>query len=113
MPPARAKRTERRYRRHPDIVGRAIGNATILVPVKSNIVELHSLFTLNETGAFVWDQLEPPATIEQIARAMAQRFEVSVTRARADVRRLVERLVKEGCAHEHDARASQRRAATR
>lgn len=85
------------FYRNPDVLSRAIGEETVLVPVRSNIVDVGCLFTVNDTGAFVWMQLEKPRTIEQISEALAEEFEVSIEQAREDVGRFVSQLAGEKC----------------
>jgi sensor domain CHASE-containing protein len=63
-------------------------------------VELQCLFTLNQSGAFIWSLLDQPRTTEQIAAALASEFEVSEEAARQDVQRIISHLVGEGCVSE-------------
>ncbi len=48
-------------------------------------LEGHKLMGLNPTGSFVWGLLDGRRTLAQIAAAVADRFQVSVDRAAADV----------------------------
>jgi hypothetical protein len=89
-----------RYLRSPDIVSRAIGDEIILVPVRRSLVAIRSLFTLNQTGGFVWEQLAVPRTVEEIATALTGDFDVTFSRANEDVRGLLKQLLEEGCVSE-------------
>ncbi len=54
---------------------------------------------LNETASVVWSLL-PDHDDEEIATELARRFDVPVERARADVARLVARLLERGLVEE-------------
>lgn len=55
-------------------------------------------YTLNATGVFVWKQLAagPAGGIDDIARGLAERFEVTEAQAGDDVRALLSELRVEG-----------------
>jgi Coenzyme PQQ synthesis protein D (PqqD) len=40
---------------------------------------------LNSTGAWIWEQLEQPRSVGQLARGLAERFEIDEGRALDDV----------------------------
>jgi hypothetical protein len=68
----------------------------------SDLVLLHlergTYYTLNETGAFVWEQLDGRATLGEICAAIVERFEVDSTSAWSDLTALVDELIAEGLA---------------
>ncbi len=53
-------------------------------------------FTLNETGVFIWDALDGGATdADALVAALLDEFDVDAETARADVRVLVDELMRE------------------
>ena len=46
------------------IVTRKTGNEYVLVPITNNIADMNSVYTLNETGAFIWEQIDGKRTVE-------------------------------------------------
>jgi hypothetical protein len=94
---------DRRYVQRGDIVSRSLGEETILVPLKRGIVELGCLFSLNETGAFLWQQLARPRSVAQLAAALTEEFEVGEEQALEDTRTLVQQLLDEGCIETGDS----------
>lgn len=48
-------------------------------------VEAETAVRLNATGAWIWDQLEQPKRVDDLARGLAERFSIDQTRALADV----------------------------
>ncbi len=73
------------------IVAKAIEDQLVLLNDKDG-----TYYRLNETGAFVWQRLRDGASVDEAARALAERFETSLETAAADTRRLVEQLTADG-----------------
>lgn len=48
-------------------------------------VDAGTAVRLNATGAWVWEQLEQPRRVGELANGLAQRFEIDETRALGDV----------------------------
>lgn len=42
------------------------------------------MIALNETGAFIWDLLKEDTTVESIAKALVERYEIDVETATRD-----------------------------
>lgn len=42
------------------------------------------MIALNETGAFIWDLLKEDTTVENIAKALVERYEIDVETATRD-----------------------------
>lgn len=56
----------------------------MLVPAMTNKVNLDCLFLLNDTGVFVWEQLDGRRRVEQIGETMARVFGISTDVAMED-----------------------------
>lgn len=48
-------------------------------------VDAGTAVRLNSTGAWIWDQLERPRQVNELASGLAERFEIDETRALGDV----------------------------
>lgn len=72
-------------RRLPGIIARRTGDEYVLVPVTDNIADMTSMYTLNETAAFVWDRIDGSTTTEEIARALADEYGEDIETTRSDV----------------------------
>jgi hypothetical protein len=48
-------------------------------------VDAGTAVRLNSTGAWIWDQLEEPHQVGELARGLAERFEIDEGRALGDV----------------------------
>ncbi len=52
--------------------------------------------SLNETGSFLWERLDGETTLESIAQALAQTYDVDLAVTRPDVLSLARDLLAEG-----------------
>lgn len=64
---------------------RQVGDNHIVVPVGTQMVDFRCIITLNETGAFIWKQLQTPCTKEDIVSALLAEYDVPAELAAADV----------------------------
>lgn len=73
------------FRKKSSVVAREIAGENILVPVRAELAKLHRLFTLNQVGAFIWQQLDGHTDLAAIHRRLVEHFEVSDEEAREDL----------------------------
>ncbi len=64
-----------RYVRNPDFIFRKVVDEAILVPLKQNVADMDAIFSLNEVGAFVWDQLVDAKTLTDLKAAVFSEFD--------------------------------------
>lgn len=69
----------------PSVVTRKTGNEYVLVPVANNIADMDSVYTLNETGAFIWDQIDGKRTVAEIVGLLVQEYDIDNESAGRDV----------------------------
>jgi hypothetical protein len=67
------------------IVTRKTGNEYVLVPITDNIADMNSVYTLNETGAFIWDQIDGKKNVEEIISALTEEYFIDFDSASEDV----------------------------
>ena len=98
MTPGQAHRAavDEVYVREESAVTRRIAGETVIVPVRDDVADLDSIYTLNETGTFLWELLDGRHTVGELVEALVARFEVSPEVAGADVTRLIVSLREEG-----------------
>ena len=69
-----------------DIVAREIEGDIVIVPLVAGIGgDDDELFTLNDTGKAIWNQLDGKRTLGDVARAVAGDFDGPLTEIQADV----------------------------
>lgn len=78
----------------PSIVTRKTGNEYVLVPITSNIADMHSVYTLNETGAFIWEQINGKRDVEEIITELTTEYDIDKKSAEADVFLFIENMSK-------------------
>ncbi len=71
--------------RSPSVVTRKTGNEYVLVPVADNIADMNSVYTLNETGAFLWELIDGENNIEDMIEALIREFDIDEKTATDDV----------------------------
>lgn len=74
------------------VAERKVGDETVLVPLKGNVADLNEMFTLNEVGSFIWENLSADASIEGLTRLVTQEFDVDRHMAEADIRLFLQSL---------------------
>lgn len=84
------------YSHDPNIVSRSIAGETILVPIRKSVGEMDSLYTLNETGARIWELIDGQRTLAEVGEQVLAEFDVQADQAQGDLLELVEALLERG-----------------
>jgi len=69
----------------PRVVFRRINEECLLIPLTDNIADMDSLYRLNETGVFIWEQIDGERDIRDITARMAEEFDVGPDEAEKDI----------------------------
>lgn len=73
-------------------VTREVGHELVLVPLTGNVAQMNELFTMNETGKFIWENIDDDTTVDELAEKMVEAFEVSPEIARRDIVGFLEKM---------------------
>lgn len=76
------------------IVTRKTGNEYVLVPVTNNIADMNSVYTLNETGAFIWEQIDGKRSVEEIINTLIAEYDIDKQIAQSDVFSFIDNMSK-------------------
>ena len=79
-----------------EFVLREVAGNYIVVPFGENAVSFKAMITLNETGAFLWMQLEEEKTQEELLEAFLQEYEIDRQTAEADISKFIEKVESAG-----------------
>ena len=71
---------------------REVAGNYIVVAVGNAVKQFNGVITLNETGAFLWKQLEKGCDEEKLLSALLEEYEVDEETAKADVKSFIEKL---------------------
>ena len=88
-------RMEAVYAPSDDVVARDIEGELIIVPLVAGIGDMEDeLYTLNETGKAIWDQLDGKKNLNEVINTLAQEYDAPPGGIEHDVFGLVEELAK-------------------
>lgn len=73
------------YFKSDSIVFRKIGDEFILVPIRHNVGDLDSIYTLNETAARIWELIDGKKSLHEIKNMMIEEFDVTPAEAENDL----------------------------
>ncbi len=71
---------------------REIAGNFIVIAIGNAVKDFNGVITLNETGAFLWKQLEKGATKEQLLEALLNEYEVDNQVAEQHIDKFIEKL---------------------
>lgn len=78
----------------PSVVTRKTGNEYVLVPVTNNIADMDSVYTLNETGAFIWELIDGKRSVGVIIELLINEYDTDYETARSDIFSFMQSLQK-------------------
>ena len=78
------------------VVARVVAGETLIVPIRSKVGDLASIYSFNATGSLIWKLLESPRTRVQLAEEVARVYEVEAAVAEHDVTNFVNEMKSVG-----------------
>ena len=88
------------YRKSDSVVFRKIGDEFILVPIRQNVGDLDSIYTLNETAALIWELIDGQRCVQDILDQLVAKFDVSAQEAEQDLLEILSELKEIGAIKE-------------
>lgn len=76
---------------------RNMAGSNVVIPIGQRAVDMNGMITLNETGAFIWKQLEQGKNEDEIVAAILETYDVEESHARACVATFLRKLAEVGC----------------
>jgi hypothetical protein len=80
------------YSKSNSIVFRKIADEFILVPIRQNVGDLESIYTLNETGARIWELIDGKNKVNEIKEKIVEEFEVTPEEVERDIMEHLQQL---------------------
>jgi methyltransferase-like protein len=65
------------FKKSDSMVSRKIGSESILVPIRQNAGDLDSIYTLNDTAAYIWELIDGKKSVGEIKKRILDEFEVT------------------------------------
>jgi len=82
-----------RYIRNPDFIFRKVVDEMILVPIHQNVDEMDSIYSLNDVGAFLWECLKEPMTLQALKSRLEAEYYAPSDKISEDVGTFLEALL--------------------
>lgn len=79
-----------------DLVTRSIANETIIVPVRTHVVDLESIYSTDEVGSLIWKLIDGQTAVERIVAAVCELYDVTDEQVTKDVDEFLEALQAAG-----------------
>ena len=90
------KPNDHRFVRNKNFIFRQIVEEMVLVPIRQNVADLDSIYTLNELGAFIWERLETPTSAAELQDDILEDFDVDAATVQSDLAIFMEELERIG-----------------
>lgn len=85
---------DKRYQKNPDLVFRKIADEVILVPIRQNVGDLDSIYTLNKVATRIWELTDGKMKVKDIKDKIVEEFEINSEEAEEDLIELLQNLEK-------------------
>lgn len=76
---------------------RSIAGSNIVVPVGQTSAEFNGMITLNDSGAFLWKELEKGSDVDGLTAALLRDYDVDEQTARSCSAAFIDKLLEAGC----------------
>lgn len=84
------------FLKDPTVVFRNISGEYLLVPTKSNMADLDSIYTLSEVSARIWELIDGKNSVAEVSKKIFEEFEVTPDVALADSIEIVTNFIDKG-----------------
>jgi len=71
---------------------RKVGDSSVVITVGEAAKNFKGMIKLNETGAFIWSLISDNKTVDEIASAMTEEYEITKEQAKADAEAFINKL---------------------
>ena len=78
------------------VVSRRVAGETLIVPVRGKVGDLASIYSFNEVGSLVWELLEVPRGVSELASAVEREYNVDPSQAQQDVSKFLNDMMLVG-----------------
>ena len=82
--------------RSKDFIKRKIGTQYVIVAVGAATKRFNGMISVNETGSFIWDQLESELTLAELVTKMTDTYEIDAATAEAHAKKFLDTLREVG-----------------
>ena len=80
------------FAKETDCLSRAIGEETVIVPLKGHVADLESIFSLNDMGSRIWKRLDGQTSVDHLVEEICREYNASEEEVRHDMIDFLEKL---------------------
>lgn len=84
-----------RFVRNQNVVSRQIEGELIIVPVRSGVGDMNSLYTLNPVGSVLWEFMAQEHSLPEMVQRVCDEFEVTTSQAKNDIKAFLDSMLEE------------------
>ena len=81
-----------RYERNKDFIYRSIVNEAVLVPIHQDVADMECIYTLNDLGAFIWEQMDQPLTQDELLANIEDQYDVDPAVLAVDLENFIQEM---------------------
>ena len=74
------------------VILRSVAGEHMLIPAGETVLEYNGIFTITESGKFLWDNIEKGADEKELVNLLVQEYGIDTDTASADVNEFIEML---------------------
>ncbi len=86
----------RRYEKDPTVVYREIAGEAILVPIRRNVADMESVYTLDSVGADIWKLIDGDRSLSDILETLLSEYDADAEVLSRDLDEFVAQLESVG-----------------
>lgn len=84
------------FMRAQSVVSRVADGETLIVPLRAEVGNLASIYSLNGTGSLIWQLLDTPRALPDLVETVEREFGVGQEQAQRDVTQLLDDMLSVG-----------------
>ncbi len=88
---------EKGFRKNSDIVSRKIDDEFILVPICKAVGDVNCIYTLNETGASIWQLIDGKRKLKEMEDEIFKEYEVDSQVLEKDIEEIMKEFEEINC----------------
>ncbi len=77
-------------------VEKSIGDEMVLVPLSNNVADMNKVYTLNEVGAFLYNNIDGHKNIKELTSELIEKYDVTDEVALKDINSFINDMVNKG-----------------
>ena len=82
--------------KNPEFMLRQVAGRFLLAPVGEAAEKFSGMITINGTGKFLWELLEQEQSVDSLAQALVDTYQIDLERAKKDVEKFLEPIRSAG-----------------